>query len=419
MDLNKYHIDLVNKKVSSFVYTGTINSYLDLYTIYENLDIDEIFLGMKFNNNYKGNIKKTKCMFNHITLNCVVYGKNINIKFSKTGSFQVTGIKYISQIYYIVDTFIERIKNINGMKIIKTINLCGFLCDYSDYKKFGLLPRNRFNNIRIYSSKGKLIGYKNGQTFYINNVELKKDEEFGIFYEVKRNSLTRAVYNTEGEVIGELCFINHIKKDGKRLPLFNKFTIEKKDDYYIYNKLYKYNGVVITTLTFSKHLKLNKDIGICRSVPDHILDIDFSYSCLDKVSSYHINNLKLVNANITLCFDVQENYYVDKIKCIKKIESLGYYADDNKTSKYPVISIKIYTDLDYNTTTKENNDKCFSISYYYLTNKAIISNATSKENIYFIENLFKKLLNDIKEDVFIKKKKINENCEKISLRTLL
>jgi hypothetical protein len=252
-------------------------------------------------------------------------------------------------------------------------------------------------------------------------------------YNLKRNSLELDVINSVGNIVGNIKYYSLIKKDVKRLPQPKKFKIIKINEYeYHYCKIF--NGE--TTIYFKKNLTFIKPEFIYNYKQSEKKEnkLTINYFCIvdekirnDVKTKIFFNNfsknlqLKLSNVNNTIILKKNDEYSLD-VESFMDIVSNRYNISvyKNEGRKFPVLSLKVHFDSDLNII-KPCKDyfKRISISYFYLSDKLIASSNVNKNIENKIQKIFIDILNDNREILFIKNKKIDKNCVKISLRSLL
>tara|TARA_B100001287_G_C22679940_1_gene529783 strand:- start:1568 stop:2326 length:759 start_codon:yes stop_codon:yes gene_type:complete len=111
-----------NLRVSTMTLISGIDSNINLKSLYESLEIDNVFRYIEYGDNPKKGIKHNKIknprsnktikyFYNQITLH-VFINKIINVKIFNNGKFQMTGVKTIEQGKNVVDILFNYIKSL-------------------------------------------------------------------------------------------------------------------------------------------------------------------------------------------------------------------------------------------------------------------------------------------------------------------
>lgn len=415
-----------SRKVSSFMFTGTINNKVNIDVIFDHLPLDNVVLGMKCNNKYKGDIKPTSCFFNQINLNTYLedHGVKINLKIFSTGSFQIAGAKSEEQVKTLMICIINRLNKIRGSKTVKIVRKNGFLLDYKDYNDFSNTEKERFKNIKIYKKDGKVLGYKNGKAIFFGDTEIVFDKEFNMLIDIVRNSFVKNVYNHNGEKIGIIQFELVSNKNLKRIQMNKNLIIEKISDTEIhYYKIFYKNREKIKTLYIKKLLILDEHPDD-KGIDDQEIDLVTKFNVTKDVLTENDIKIKLSNMNDIFYFSKDDQYYLDNdlfISLCEQNHSLKIYRN-NTSIKLNVLTIKLYLDKDLKTIVdKKDYHYKFSILYYSLYDKIVISGLQNFNHVKLIEKFILDIINGVRNDVFVKIKnfKKNEEYQKIDLKSLL
>lgn len=416
-------VEFQKRKLSSFMFTGKIDSNIDLENIISKLPIDDVIIGMKCNNMYKGDIQRTKCFYNQISFNIILKHMNakMNIKIFNTGSFQVSGAKTKDEVKTAINYILEKLKTLDGCEKRRVIRKNGFLYDEDDYFMFTNKKKQRCKNIKIYNKEGEIIGFKNGQYLSFKDREIRHDTDFNVMYDVIRNSFTKNVYNTNGDIIGRIDFELVANKNLKRIQITKNLIIEKIDDNTVhYFKIFKFNDEKIKTLCFIKRLKLSKEPEDVE--PDDITEINVKFQVL-KNKNVQDFSIKVSNMNNIFYFTKEKNYHLDCDAFVTYFTNLNVSAYRNNTPiKYNVVTMVLYFDEDLKKlVSKKEKAYEFTISYYTLHSKIMISGLQKCEHAEIIENFLIQQINESRNETFYKIEKIkkNKNTEKINLSSLL
>lgn len=418
-----------SRKVSSFMFTGSLNKKVNIDVIFEHLPLDNVVLGMKCNNKYKGDIKPTSCFFNQINLNTYLedHGVKINLKIFSTGSFQIAGARSEEQVKTLMVCIINRLNKIRGSKTVKVVRKNGFLLDHKDYNDFSNKEKERFKNIKIYKKDGKVLGYKNGKAIFFGDTEIVYDKEFNVLIDIVRNSFVKNVYNHDGEKVGIIQFELVSNKNLKRIQMNKNLIIEKISDVEIhYYKIFYKNREKIKMLYIKKLLILGGDVNDVKDVntTDEEIELVTKFSVTKEILTENDIKIKLSNMNDIFYFTKDDQYYLDNdlfISMCEQNHGLKIYRN-NTSIKINVLTIKLYLDKDLKTIVdKKDYYYKFSILYYSLYDKIVISGLQNFDHVKLIEKYILDIINNVRNDVFVKIKNFKENqeCQKIDLKSLL
>ena len=346
------------KQINTAVNTGKLDTTLDIENIFNYLEIDSVVRGTKYHGMYKGIVNtKTSCFFNQITINAFArrYNKIISVKFFMNGSYQITGIKYVEQSIYILKKLLKRILLIKGTKEVPVILEDGILYDYEDYENFMGQKKTRFEMIKIYNDKNKVIGVRKGDDFIIN--DRKVIIYRGNFLCKEAEDFKKKVFNFNGDYLG-----------------YYHYTFSRKVKVLRLNK----NAILVKENTFTYKItnKFKNDIGYEIYYPDPDYDgptdsegdnrnsyepedrkyITFSYSGIEskKVrnellgygSFEDIVNCKVSNANFSFNLLLGGRVFNKKKLCETLVEEFNLCVFYELESNYQQINVKLYFDED-------------------------------------------------------------------------
>jgi|LakMenE18May11ns_1017448.scaffolds.fasta_scaffold9957620_5 TATA-box binding protein (TBP) (component of TFIID and TFIIIB) len=128
MDNSKLKFEISKVKLVTMTVGYILNKFINLNVIFNNLKLNDIIVGIKYNNNYIGKIinkkkKEIKKDFkNQCTLimhikwiqNNIVNEKDLNVKLFNNGKIIFTGCTNLAQIKIAMNTIIEVLYNLNG-----------------------------------------------------------------------------------------------------------------------------------------------------------------------------------------------------------------------------------------------------------------------------------------------------------------
>jgi hypothetical protein len=154
--------------ISTSVISVNTNSIIDIENVFKHIILNNVILGSKFNNNYRGKFyekKKTGTIFNQVTIPVYIKSilKEVNIKVFNNGKLQITGVKNIFQAEKAVDILIDNIKDLNGFNDINILYHNNIFYNKDEYLLFNDKPKERFNSVKFYDIVKKIqIGEKKG-----------------------------------------------------------------------------------------------------------------------------------------------------------------------------------------------------------------------------------------------------------------
>ena len=149
------------------------NTRFDFESIFNNVNIDNEILGIKYHDNVKGNIKNNGAIFNQITFKMYIISENkvVNIKAFINGKFQISGVKNKIQAKKAVKLFLNKIKNIYGTLEVPIVIKDNIIYNKSEYESKEI--HSRFNYIKIYGKNENneyiIIGHQKKVEFTIYN----------------------------------------------------------------------------------------------------------------------------------------------------------------------------------------------------------------------------------------------------------
>lgn len=443
-------ITVVKSKIASFMFTGKIPTKFELAVIFENIELCETIVGMKFNNKYFGDIKHTTCFFNQISFNIKVHSRNgcLNVKLFGSGSFQATGARNEEEVKQCMAFLLKKVARIIGEETVSTTVFNGLRLNSQDYLEYNNKIRTRFHDKRVYSDQGEYIGTQNGELLTLFDKKTDFDPEFKVLYFTIPNSFIKKVYDYNGNIIGEINYLSPNNKTRKRVQLKKNYKTEKiTDTEYKYIKTYTHQGTVYNEIVFIKKINfydenftiedyynLKKPDGsseLHRNIKA-ILDDNIQQKVMRHYTNDTFNFIDTVisNVNINVFYTKFENYIINPEKIIEVFEKnhgIQVFSNNTKT-RYEVFNLKLFLHEDLKTIVNTANVKElpkiyheFSIVYFYLHSKFIISGVKNLEYIEPVRDLIIKIIDDNKQYLFVQTKKFDteQTYTKIDLKSLL
>lgn len=420
-------------RISTCVYKAKIDinngKDIDIYSLFNFLPLDSQILGLKYNNNIKGDMKKTTgSIYNQLSIKIFIthLNKETNLKLFVNGSIQLSGVKNDDHAYNTVKIFLQKIVNFNGFYYKNVILENNIIYDAQDYENLQNKKFSRFNFIKIYK-KNKLkngieyyscIGEKRKNKFLINKKELIFDEDNNFFIEKRHTDFIKKIYDTSGNYIGYYKF--EMKFNKKNLVL-HKCSFKQIDtNIWV---IYKYNTEIGKKYLFIEkppiiYKKLNE---ICINY-NIVNNLDLKQKILSgklfKNNDIFKNeiNMEIGNINTTFKINLSDINMCIDISSFHNIISMKYNIISNYQSenKYQAINIKLFYNEDF--VMVNCNDK-----YIYKITTAIFCNGTiniygctNKKQILTIKKFFIDLFNNNYNEILIPKiNKINKNTKNI------
>jgi len=391
--------------ISTVFYGRIFNTTFDIENIFNMITIDNTFVGAKFHNRYKGDIKKTSCFFNQVTLKCYSekYDKFMNVKIFENGNYQITGSRDSEQVAWVLRRIIKMIYDIHGVETREVTVHNGIIHDKEEYDLLSDKKKyQRFERVKVYSPCGNLIGYKNHEYYVINND--KTSLYPGIGFESVSNVNVNNIYNFRGEKIGisENTFINKNKRRMKNLK-FHPTDVENEFDIIHKGKYIGKRRILLDSPRTIKgpdlvdgYTKLDVHYRGIRgdSVYNEVKSGDFFKNFRENI------NLKVANINskMDLLLTHEEGgLNMSKLADIlhKKYNIDCYY---NPSSMLSVITACIYTDEDHRIVKKENAYHKGTMRIFR-TGRIIVNSTKTKYEIVVLKKYIHGIFDTIRKDI--------------------
>jgi TATA-box binding protein (TBP) (component of TFIID and TFIIIB) len=359
----EYNISTITLSTS----TGVI---LNLYEIAKKLKIDNVILGLKYNNNkysfFKGLYQNSLKTFNNqITLKVKYNDKTINVKTFQNGSFQMTGCKSVDDGYYLTEILLKKFKELVYDSDVPIFDMDCLRIDKKD---------------NVYNKENLFIGYfcKEDNDYTINNKKYIYINEKEIFINKRRIKNEQEVLDVNGEILGYITynFINNNKKFYSK----NKGVVID----YINNKItYKKIGSTIQEKLLAKIEFYDKTT----TIKNKITDIMVKTSCINIYTDFY----KLIG-------NVAPSLKINREILKNKLLENGYNAIYNPEIYSGLKFIYKYSSTEKNTGKCICDDKCLCRNISFLifqSGKIIISNFKSIDEINDILISFKQIIKSI------------------------
>lgn len=416
--------------ISTSTYIANSGIKFDLESIYKNIILDDILLGLKFNNEARGDIKGTKTFFNQISMriNLKQHNKETNLKVFSNGKFQITGVKNSEHVADSIKVFLERLPCISGSYtqevIVDTETGIVFHKElYEEFKSCNL--ETKFCNVPMYTHNKEtgnyhILGNKKQKSFSLNKKSIEFCSDNNVFVDKKHVEHRKYIYNTNGDELG--YFEYNMLYNRKHLVLF-KAKYEKTDAntwdiISMYKTLSGERKLVLhdqDTVLPSKFNSKQKNLTVVTVEYSACQDTKFVESIKngELLKSESFNSLMKIEAsNINASFQLDlKKELLDKIAVHKEISSnryrvLSYYNPD---AKYQAISLRIYTDSEMNIIESDDKKNAFYkfTATVFQTGKIMLSGCRTKKQIIFVRSIILDIFSKNYEKFIIKKSQAN------------
>lgn len=396
-------------KISTAVCVASIDVGFDIESIFNQIEICDTILGIKYHNRIRGNIKRTGSFFNQASMKVYnnIHKKEMNMKIFANGGFQLSGIKTLEQAESSIKMFLNKIKNMNGKSIIDVVVRNGITYNKNEYDRLEHSDHTRFNSIKIYGKQDghyKIIGERKGKDLIINGnkVELFRD----YFIDIKHKDCIKKMYDKNGICVGKLTY--SMKRKRKNLIL-NGCIMKRVNDFN--DEIYdKYENLIGNRI-----IHFDKDIS---AVEDQVNNILLSYSCINDDISSILNdkdfrkriNLRFTNINCNFNMKLDGHLLNKKVVHSTLVNSYNILSDYDPMTKYQTINIKLYYDDNMNLIGHNNGNYTYKFTVLLFQNGTIIiSGCTNKTQIISIKRLIIKIFSEHKDSFIIKKGNISLN----------
>lgn len=411
--------------ISTAVYIANIDTTFDLYSIFRHINIDDTILGVKYNNNIKGNMKQTGSFFNQLTVKIFIdfLNKETNVKVFPNGKFQISGVKNDNQASHSIKIFLEKIINIKGKYLQNVIVDNGIIYNKYEYDKLHFnVKYDRFNFIRIYKEDNGNFYYlgekKNNDKYIINKKYVNFCNENNFFVDKSHVDFVKNIYDVNGNNIG--CYKYIMTHKRKNLILHNsKFILKNENIYDIYNKYDQKIGerhFIPTNIKPTYNKKLDNILLYYDSIENQDIKKEIISKEFFKNDFINKINLKITNINSNFSFDLN-NQMLDKINIhnimTEKYNILSYYKPD---SKYQAINIRMYFDENYNIIQVDNKYAHRFTVTIFQNGKIMISGCKNKSQIVIVKKKLIEIFSDNIDDFIIKQNtNVVVNNEQLSI----
>jgi len=400
--------------ISMMVAIAEIDSPIDVESVFIYLPINETFLGIKFHDKIRGDIKPTGSFYNQVSIIVYLkdYDKKVNLKLFANGKVQFSGIKINEHALTAFTLFVKEISKISGKKIVNTITIDGIIYNKAEFEDSENQSRTRFNSIKIYSYNSStnvfsIVGEKKRKDFVIKNDSVCIYGDY--FVQTKHLNYIRKLFNKNGDYIG--CIEYFFTRKRKNVVM-KDYSMEKisEFEYNIFDKYKKFIGtqkiyierdIVIPDFSERKNIMINYSAIKSESLRNSILSGDFFIpeEDLEKKIKFKITN---INCN----FEINIGDRLIERTILHDIFNEDYKLNSyfNNESRYQAINLKLYFDKNMKMI-HNKEDYAHKVTLLFFQNgKIIISGCTSKNQIIIVKKTIMGILNEIKDKIFQRKK---------------
>lgn len=409
--------------ISTMVYEAYYNSLIDIEAIFETLQIDDVIIGLKYMNMFKGKVKQTSAFFNSITVIIYLeqYDKEVNMKVFTNGKVQLSGVKNDQHVICAMTTFKNIIDNIIYTKNVKVIIINNVIYNKNEHTMYINKKHTRFDVIKIYgkttnSSSYKIIGDRKGNDFTIlidgiREKVLEFDEDY--FIQLKKTpEHIKLLFDKNGNIVGEVKYV--FRKTRRNIPIKGTQFIEDTE---VDLKSIQNNEDHINCIkTISMYDRFNNFIGKQivyldkPVVPTENTD-NIPLKCVACSSDNIDYKLKPFNINCDFKLSITENedYYINLVGIYTKLRSIGITTYYDPSANDPALNIKLYflkntngsvhqilTDKLFESKKEHKPPTLFDLKAsirVFNTNKVSIHGCTDKSQIIIVKQILLDLFN--------------------------
>lgn len=347
------------------VYGSCYNSAIDVESIFETLKIDNICRGLKYLNNFKGNVKQTTVsFFNSITIVLFLekFDKEVNMKVFTDGKVQLSGVKHDQHVICALEIFKNLISDINYKKDIKVLVENNIIYNKELYDKHINTKSSRYNFIYMYGRTSENTDYKiigerkeNKFTIFVNGVRENVIEFCDEYFVQTKKTIdhVKLLFDKNGNIVGQVKYVFRRKRKNITIKgvLFiedvkiDVEAIEQKSDIKnciktisMYDRFNNFTGKQIVLLFNNIVKPFNHDYNF------------ITIKC--KAITCSNNEFKLTTFNINCNFQL---YLENESKNILILKNVYTYLTNSCINSYydpstndPALNIKFYFNKDDN-----------------------------------------------------------------------
>jgi len=321
-------IEFSKLNVTNSVIYYDLNTIINIFEIFDLLEINEFVLGMKIREFVKGNMKG-KAFKNALHVKLKGISNVVNCKIFSNGKIHVPGSSSHIELNKVFEKFITILENLNSSKFI-----CMNIKNHIYYNENFIV--GKYNG--IICNRIKIL--KNSYVLIPEEIRLTLED--GFFYS-EDHFRKRKIFNNLGEYIG---MSEVIMENRKNLPKNGSFYVKNKCLYYNYNS--KQFGKIqepefsfqklnenesLKTIIFFEKEKINLNLNISNT--------NGSFKIISKNKIDKTKLFNLLSKNYTTIYNPND---YPAIKCIFYYNSLSDTFSKNETPSSNLIKVQIYGD---------------------------------------------------------------------------
>lgn len=410
--------------ISTSTYVADCGVNFNLEIIFKNISVDNVLLGVKYENKKKGDIGGAGSFFNQMTARIYLkeYSKETSLKIFSNGRFQITGVKNEHHVSESIKEFLLRIPDINGEYTQEVfINEYGLVFHKQKYEEYKGNNENIFLSVPMYrknnegDDKYHVFGNRKPKSFSINKKRVVFCNELNCFIDEKHKNRKRFIYdNSSGKEIG--YFEYEMLYNRKHLVLFKAKYEKTDDDSWDIINMYK-------TVSGKRRLVLyNKDyvLPVEKNEPIVSATIKVYYSCCDdvdfinsikskKIFENFMANINIETSNINSSFQIAMNG--DLFDKSKLHEAITLSLDDNmifshykSDTRYQAINFRMFFDKNMKIVDKKDSYNLKITATVFQTGKILLSGCRTKKHILLARKIILDSLSKEYENIIVSKK---------------
>lgn len=319
--------------ITNSVIYYTLDTIINIFEIFDLLEIDTFVIGMKIRNLSKGEISGSAFKNAlHIRLKEDRFRTALDIKFFSNGKIQIPGSVNHSDLLEVLEKLFIILKNLKNEKFYN-LNYCNFY-----FNKSYIV--GKYNG--IVCNRIKVLENNNGVQLYIlipEEIRLLKQDNY--FYS-DDHFRKRKVYNNIGEYLG---MSQVVMKERKNLPKNGSFYIKNKKLFYNYNS--KMFGEIIEPEIKNKTLDENEKLKTIIFYNENFkidLNISNTNGSFKIISDLEIDKTKLFDLLSLKYTTIYNPNDYPAIKCVFYYNNLSNSFTKKETSSSNTIKVQIYGD---------------------------------------------------------------------------
>jgi hypothetical protein len=311
------------KEISNMVCQFEVSTRMNLYLIYDNLDISDFILGMKIRSEGKGQVNDKNAFKNALHIETCYKGLKMSFKFFSNGNIHISGIRDVNTpkecLQSILDLIVEKTRDPETVQvntdssIIKTVDNKWIIS-----RKENSGSQSFLKAVRIIDSELYLTDPRETQ------VHIRFDDQKTCFYTVSHIK-SRRVYDNTVRFLGD-----------SQLTMINRKNLPKTASYYINNSnelRYNVNNKKFGEITEPEITKVPLE-----SVPEFI---EIDRNPFDDVEII-ISDCKISNVNIK--YEISgfpEDCFFDK-QALSEILKKNGISNNYNPNNYSALKILMY-----------------------------------------------------------------------------